>query len=195
MSLIEMRGAVSGLKFTGSIPLANNRTPGASQGMGMKRSRFFSRMIVAILCVAIVTQLAACGTLMYPERKGQTGGTIDVGVAILDGLGLLLFIIPGLIAYGVDFSTGAIYLPPDSAALEDGEEHAATGDRPRVIYLDPGEMTEEAIEDAVAKATGIAIEIDGESTQVFRHAFRSSLADEVVKLNLEYRTTTLALAD
>ena len=51
------------------------------------------------------------------------------------------------------------------------------------------------IEDAVAKATGIAIEIDGESTQVFRHAFRSSLADEVVKLNLEYRTTTLALAD
>jgi hypothetical protein len=48
---------------------------------------------------------------MYPERRGQTGGRIDPGVAILDGVGLLVFIIPGLIAYGVDFSTGAIYLP------------------------------------------------------------------------------------
>ncbi|MDA8164438.1 MAG: hypothetical protein M0017_05340 [Desulfobacteraceae bacterium] len=53
----------------------------------------------------------SCGTLIYPERRGQRKGDIDPAVAILDGVGLLVFIIPGLIAYAIDFSTGAIYLP------------------------------------------------------------------------------------
>src|SRR5579859_5544804 len=61
--------------------------------------------------VVLLANLTACGTLMHPERKGQRGGDIDVGVAILDGIGLLFFLIPGIIAYAVDFSNGTIYLP------------------------------------------------------------------------------------
>ncbi len=61
----------------------------------------------AILAAA----LSGCGTLLYPERKGQSGGRIDPAVAILDGVGLLLFLIPGLIAFAVAFSNGTIYLP------------------------------------------------------------------------------------
>ncbi|WP_090475006.1 polyribonucleotide nucleotidyltransferase [Halopseudomonas pachastrellae] len=64
-----------------------------------------------MLCSALVTQLTACGTIFYPERRGQISGQIDPGVAILNGIGLLIYIIPGLIAFGVDFATGAIYLP------------------------------------------------------------------------------------
>jgi len=56
-------------------------------------------------------QLMGCGTLMYPERRGQRAGSIDAGVAILDGIGLLFGIIPGVIAFAVDFSNGTIYLP------------------------------------------------------------------------------------
>jgi hypothetical protein len=55
--------------------------------------------------------LSACGTIMYPERKGQIDGRIDPTVAILDGIGLLLFLVPGVIAFAVDFSNGTIYLP------------------------------------------------------------------------------------
>ena len=33
-------------------------------------------------------------------------------MVILDALGLLIFLIPGVSAFAVDFSTGAIYLPP-----------------------------------------------------------------------------------
>ena len=65
----------------------------------------------AVLCSALVTQLTACGTIFYSERRGQISGQIDPGVAILNGIGLLIYIIPGLIAFGVDFATGAIYLP------------------------------------------------------------------------------------
>jgi hypothetical protein len=63
------------------------------------------------ICAAFTMQLMGCGTLMYPERRGQRGGSIDAGVAILDGLGLLFGIIPGVIAFAVDFSNGTIYLP------------------------------------------------------------------------------------
>ncbi len=55
--------------------------------------------------------LGACGTIMYPERKGQIDGKIDPTVAILNGVGLLLFLVPGVIAFAVDFSNGTIYLP------------------------------------------------------------------------------------
>lgn len=67
-------------------------------------SRFF-------VCAVFTIQLMGCGTLMYPERRGQRGGSIDAGVAILDGIGLLFGIIPGVIAFAVDFSNGTIYLP------------------------------------------------------------------------------------
>ena len=64
-----------------------------------------------VLCGSLITQLSACGSIFYPERRGQISGQIDPGVAILNGIGLLICIIPGLIAFGVDFATGAIYLP------------------------------------------------------------------------------------
>ena len=65
----------------------------------------------ACLCVVLTVQLMGCGTIMYPERRGQASGKIDAGVAVLDGIGLLLFIIPGVIAFAVDFNNGTIYLP------------------------------------------------------------------------------------
>jgi len=59
-----------------------------------------------------VSSLAGCGTIMHPERRHQPRShQIDWKVAALDGLGLLLFFVPGVIAFVVDFYTGAIYLP------------------------------------------------------------------------------------
>lgn len=72
----------------------------------------------AFSCVVLVVQLTGCGTLMYPERKGQRSGRIDVGVAVLDGVGLFFFLIPGIIAYAVDFNNGTIYLPGTARSAE-----------------------------------------------------------------------------
>ncbi|MEJ2689412.1 MAG: hypothetical protein P8130_05575 [Deltaproteobacteria bacterium] len=69
------------------------------------------KMILITVGAFFLWGTVSCGTLIYPQRRGQTGGNIDPGIAILDGIGLLVFIIPGLIAYAIDFSTGAIYLP------------------------------------------------------------------------------------
>jgi len=71
----------------------------------------FTKVIAASLTLALIAQLTGCGYLLYPERKGQTGGQIDPAVAIMDGLGLLLMVVPGVIAFAVDFTNGTIYLP------------------------------------------------------------------------------------
>jgi hypothetical protein len=69
------------------------------------------KTLYVLVFTVLIVQLAGCGTLMYPERKGQKGGRIDVGVAVLDGIGLLAYLVPGIIAYVLDFNNGTIYLP------------------------------------------------------------------------------------
>ena len=60
-----------------------------------------------------------CGTLFFSERQDKPhSGRLDPNVMILDGIGLLFFIVPGLVAFGIDALTGAAYLPP---GVEKGE--------------------------------------------------------------------------
>ena len=78
----------------------------------MVRREFLCRATVWGVQGGIACCSGGCGTLFYSERCGRPhGGRIDWKVAALDGLGLILFFIPGVIAFVVDFSTGAIYLP------------------------------------------------------------------------------------
>jgi len=69
------------------------------------------KLIVSSVLGAFLIQSVGCGYLLYPERKGQKGGEIDTAVAIMDGLGLLLYIVPGVVAFIVDYTNGTIYLP------------------------------------------------------------------------------------
>ncbi len=74
----------------------------------MQLSRHINYLVVGVLSLTQV----ACGTLLYPERAGQTQrGLIDTSIVLLDGLGLFFFLIPGVIAFAVDFSNNTIYLP------------------------------------------------------------------------------------
>lgn len=92
----------------------------------------FKKAVTGMVMASFILQASACGTLMYPERRGQKSGQIDVKVAVLDGIGLIFFIIPGVIAYIVDFSTGAIYLPHGRQNILQLE-----GASPLVVKVDP----------------------------------------------------------
>lgn len=76
-----------------------------------------SRVIGGVLAVSLFTQLTACGTLFYPDRRGQIDGKIDPAIAVANAVGLLFYVIPGLIAFGIDFATGAIYLPDNEYSV------------------------------------------------------------------------------
>ena len=74
------------------------------------RSMVLARRDVLKASVATMALLtASCGYILYPERKGRSGGSIDTGPFIVDLLWLLPGIIPGVICLAVDFSTGCIY--------------------------------------------------------------------------------------
>ena len=94
--------------------------------------------IAGTLTVGTAVFLASCGTVLYPERRGQPAGRLDVGVVALDGIGLLLFLVPGVIAFAVDFATGAIYLPSEHALHAPG-----MGADLRKIQVDPAGLTPE----------------------------------------------------
>ncbi len=83
-----------------------------------------------LLAAVTAAPLASCGTILHPERKGQVDGRIDPSIAILNGIGLLLFLVPGVIAFAVDFSNGTIYLPgtQTSDASGDYSEYAFAGE-------------------------------------------------------------------
>ena len=79
------------------------------------------RLRAATLGLALLTlaSTSGCGTLLFPERQDQPhSGKLDPNVLILDGIGLLFFILPGLVAFGIDALTGAAYLP---VGVEKGE--------------------------------------------------------------------------
>jgi hypothetical protein len=84
--------------------------------------RMHTRIIGGVLAASLLTQLTACGTLFFPDRRGQIEGRIDPVVAALDAVGILFYVIPGLIAFGIDFATGAIYLPGGTSAQVDPQE-------------------------------------------------------------------------
>ena len=81
--------------------------------------RIHSRVIGGALIAALLTQLTASGTILNPDRRGQIEGKIDPVVAVMDAIGILFYVIPGLIAFGVDFATGAIYYPGGKTAQVD----------------------------------------------------------------------------
>ena len=64
------------------------------------------------LVLALMLPVASCGTLMFEDRPNAPhSGKMDPNVVIMDALCLLLFIVPGVVAFAVDASNGALYLP------------------------------------------------------------------------------------
>ncbi|GAA5442224.1 hypothetical protein Misp06_00397 [Microbulbifer sp. NBRC 101763] len=82
-------------------------------------NRNIKRGIVFSGLLTMLMNLSACGYFLYPERKGQAGGRVDPAVVILDGAALLFGIIPGVVAFAVDFTNGTIYLPPGRSSVVD----------------------------------------------------------------------------
>ena len=118
-----------------------------------------------MVSLMILLGSTSCGTILYPERRGQPAGEIDVGVAVLDGLGLLLFLVPGVIAFAVDFSTGAIYLPPETARLEFDPRGMANME---MILTDQRPLSQRQIESVLAQNTGQEIDLSSPGVRAAR---------------------------
>lgn len=129
----------------------------------MEQNKRIMKVLVIFLVAALTLQVASCGYFMYPERRGQRGSRIDPAVAILDGLGLLLFIVPGLIAFAVDFTSGTIYLPARKRA------HLQQPDFEKMlaIQIPRDKLNKRGIEQALEEQIGRPISLDSENLRVY----------------------------
>ena len=109
----------------------------------------FPKWLKGSIIFAMSLQLASCGTIMHPERKGQRDGRLDIGIVLLDGIGLLFFIIPGVIAYAVDFSNGTIYLPGSRMA-----KASIDGSGIKAVKFDRKDYTPELLQKIIREETG-----------------------------------------
>jgi hypothetical protein len=111
----------------------------------------------------ISAKLAGCGVLLHPERVGQPRGEMDWEIVALDALGLILFFIPGVVAFVVDFSTGAIYLPPCGGYS--GTEPVPADQQWRMVAVPPDELTQTGIAATVTRETGKPVDLTAPEVQ------------------------------
>jgi hypothetical protein len=114
---------------------------------------FAKRLIASVVTCVFLTQLVACGTIMYPERKGQKDGRLDPSIVVLDAVGLLFFIIPGVIAFAADFSNGTIYLPGGKHGDITSPEASA-----KMVYLGDKINDPAVVAKVLSEASGQAID-------------------------------------
>ncbi|MGQ0635113.1 MAG: polyribonucleotide nucleotidyltransferase [Planctomycetaceae bacterium] len=141
-----------------------------------RRLEFRAKQILCLaLAVALATSAISCGTILYPERRGQPHtGRLDPRVVLLDAAGLLLFIVPGLIAFAVDFGSGAIYLPPEGYCFPTSSAQPLAADKLVRVQLPPGGLTRNEIEQIVERETGRSISLQPGTY----HAVRLSRIDQ-----------------
>lgn len=128
---------------------------------------FLKSKLLSGIIALMVLYISSCGTILYPERTGQRKGKIDVAVAALDAVGLLFFLIPGIIAFVVDYNNGTIYLPPGKKGIGSIKP---TSELDKMIAIKTGNkhLTNSDIELTVKEHTGKSIDLSRSDVVVER---------------------------
>jgi len=124
--------------------------------------------------------LSGCGTLLHKERiNAPQSRDLDWKIVALNGLGLALFFIPGVIAFVVDFYTGAIYLPPKRTAYKPidrelapetnaNSAHLNSNARWQKLDVPPAELNLRRIETVLAERCRHPVSLESAQTRVSR---------------------------
>jgi hypothetical protein len=136
--------------------------------MTTAKKNVFAVFLNVLLTFTLVANLVSCGTILYPERKGQRPGKIDPNVAVLDAVGLLFFIIPGVIAFAVDFNNNSIYLPGGSSPHKKSSKHLSKIESKQKLDM-------ARIEDLVRAQTGLAVDLTRPDVKVIQLKSRAEL--------------------
>jgi hypothetical protein len=137
-----------------------------------KNETCIQKRISFLVCVLFFVQVG-CGTILYPERRGQPTPTVDrleqvdPLVVVLDGILLFAFIVPGVVAFGVDFATGAIYLPPAETNFLKSKR-ATNRDGLHIVRIDPDKINMDTIKRVVQEHTGCCIDFDSPNLHMFK---------------------------
>ena len=141
-----------------------------------------TKIMSIIVCSVFFLQIVGCGTIIYPERKGQKTGKIDTSIAILDGIGLLFFIIPGVIAFAVDFNNGSIYLPTGKSYTNLNKDEK---DSLALVKIPSDKLDLYTVAQVIKEHTGQTIELDSHDLVILKPNNQDiDICQEIIKLRL-----------
>lgn len=123
------------------------------------------KLICKLLVIAAIFNITSCGTILHPERKNQGArDQLDTSIVVLNGIGLIFFIIPGVIAYAVDFNNDTIYLP--SSKLQHSSVEELGKENMVAINIDKEHFNPKIIEAIVIAEAGN--DVDFKQQQAYR---------------------------
>ena len=122
-----------------------------------------SSFLSLFLTITLLSQLFSCGYVLHPERRGQKSGQVDWAIVGLDSIGIIFFIIPGLIAFGVDIYSGTLYLQNSASPRGSLEWNKVTA-----IKLDPKNINEKTIATAIKENSGVEINFADPRLKIYR---------------------------
>ena len=129
----------------------------------MQRRSFLRILSCTSGAAAVTSSTGGCGLLLHPGRNGAPhSNQIDWKVAALDGLGLILFFVPGVIAFAVDFYTGTIYLPANNGHVG----HTASKSELKQRHVSREELQMSSIEKAVSDHVGQNVSLRDDGSRV-----------------------------
>lgn len=121
------------------------------------------RKFISVILVTILSlQLCSCGYILHPERRGQQSGQIDWAVAGLDSIGILFFILPGVIAFAVDIQSGTIYMPKNTPGLKTSQNNS------QKIQLADKKIDKQNLASAIKNSTGRDIDLENPELKIYR---------------------------
>jgi hypothetical protein len=127
--------------------------------INMRRRAFLSQAGYWVAGTSVAT-VSGCGTLLHPGRRHRShSGRIDWTIAALDGCGLLLYFVPGVVAFAVDFYTGAIYLPRGHYSRNDSHKNPGSDTKLQKIAVPQDQLDEKKIEQVVSEYVGDPISL------------------------------------
>jgi hypothetical protein len=160
-----------------------------------KSEACIQKTVSFLVCMLFFVQVG-CGTILYPERRGQQIPTIDrlekvdPLVVVLDGILLFAFLVPGVVAFAVDFSTGAIYLPPGETNFLESKSAANPKDV-QIVRINRDNINIDTIKRLVQKHTGHNIDFDSPNLHFFKpYDPNIDIKQELSKLRMGILNTT-----
>lgn len=116
------------------------------------------RRILFCLLAALLLGASGCGTLFFSSRIGKKmSNTIDKKVFCTDCFLCLAGVIPGVVAFILDYDNGTIYYTEAELIPDNFNEGALSPDMMKKI--DGGSMSEAEIARRLSRATGRKIDL------------------------------------
>lgn len=153
----------------------------------MKTKDFLKRFGMSMLTLVMGIQLVSCGTLLYPERQGKRSGEVDMHVVIMDAIGLVFGVIPGLVAFAVDYHTGAIYLPKGHARSKGKNKRRTEIGGLIVIRVDPKSLSPKTISDIITAEMGFSVLMKDPELVMVEVQGEIDIASELKRLSQKYK--------